>query len=150
MTINHAIFAHPLHFAIGCKLATLSVHQGRGFTDGEGVARNVGRHNFRGGWRNPIDICWRRQVLIVSHAHSLPQHFCGDGGQIPACLGNWFRGQRGRQKVDGVLQSQAPTRCSWRKAASRGLSAEKRNNSTRSAGTKSSLIYIGICPMTGE
>ena len=46
------------------------------------------------------------------------------------CLHAWETGSeaKGRgQKMDGVLQSQAPTFRSWRQAASRGLLAKDRN-----------------------
>ena len=45
--------------------------------------------------------------------------------RLLACLGDRIRGEGRRQKVDRLLQSQAPTFRPWRQATRRGLLAEK-------------------------
>ncbi|WP_129434675.1 IS3 family transposase [Roseovarius sp. A46] len=49
-----------------------------------------------------------------------------------------------------LLQLPTPTLSPWRQTTCHGLLAEKRRNSTRSTGAKSSSIYAISCPRDGE
>jgi hypothetical protein len=60
---------------------------------------------------------------------------------LPARLGDRNAGQSGHRALDDLLQLQPSGFIPWRHPARRVLSADDRNNPTRSEGEKSSLIY---------
>lgn len=70
--------------------------------------------------------------------------------RLPSRLGDRIRSEGGHPQMDDLLQPQTPTLGPWRQTTRRALLAEKRQNPTRSAGAKSSLIYARSCPTDGE
>ncbi|PHR23445.1 MAG: hypothetical protein COA37_09015, partial [Hoeflea sp.] len=66
-------------------------------------------------------------------------HAWEPGSDAKAGIRNWM----------DLLHHQTPTRGPWRQATCRGLLVEKRRSPTRSAGSKSRLIYVRYCPRDG-